>query len=175
MSRRPIQATIRTRPEDPSEEEGAGSAELREALSYWASGVAVLAASDGDEVDAITVTSFSAVSLDPPLVLVCVNEQSSVLPTILDVGRYTINVLREGTRRTARMVAGRYPLTDITFTPDVDPVLEGSLVSFVCRLWEAYPGGTHRILVGEVTRVELGEDGPPLVYFRRNYRHLEMD
>jgi flavin reductase (DIM6/NTAB) family NADH-FMN oxidoreductase RutF len=172
MSRRPIQPTIRTHANKAAPEEGLGSDTVREALSYWASGVAILAVSDGDEIDAITVSAFSAVSLDPPLVLVCVNEQSSILPMLLEESRFTVNVLTEDMQRTGSAVAQRLPSSLAGFRTEGDPVLEGSLVSFVCRLWEAYPGGDHRIVVGEVERVELGPDAQPLLYFRRMYRGM---
>ncbi len=173
MSRRPIQPTIRTHADEPGPEKGLRPETLREAFSCWASGVAVLAVSDGEEIDAITVSAFSAVSLDPPLLLVCVNEQSSTMPILLDEGRFTISVLAEDQQRTASAVAQRLPGRMAAFrTEGGDPILEGSLASFVCRLWEAYPGGDHRILVGEVERVEFGPDAQPLLYFRRGYRGL---
>ncbi len=167
MSPRPIQPSIRTHGGAPDPRD-----EIREALSQWASGVAVLAVTDGEEIDAITVSAFSAVSLDPPLVLACVSEQSSTIPTLLEEGRFTVSVLAEGQKRVASAVAQR--LTDSTagFRTDGDPVLEGSLVAFVCRLRDAHPGGDHRIVVGEVERVELGRRDDPLVYFRREYRQL---
>ena len=168
MSRRPIQATIRTGRGD-----GGGpdlAAQLREALSSWASGVAVLAATDGEEAEAITVTAFSAVSMDPPLVLVCVGLHSPILPTLLEARRFTVGFLAEDDRRTASYVAQRLPLDRPLFPEEGDPVMEGALATLVCRLWEDYPGGDHRILVGEVERVELGRDAGPLLYHRREYR-----
>lgn len=168
MSRRPIQATIRTGPDDPA---GQGvAALLREALSQWASGVAILAATDGEDVEAITVTAFSAVSMDPPLVLVCVGLNSPILPTLLEARRFTVGFLAEDDRRTASYVAQRLPLDRPLFPEEGDPVMPGALATLVCRLWEEYPGGDHRILVGEVERVELGRDAAPLLYFRREYR-----
>lgn len=171
MSRRPIQATIRTGPGDPAGEGVA--AQLREALSHWASGVAVLAATDGEEVEAITVTAFSAVSMDPPLVLVCVGVSSPILPALLEARRFTVGFLAAADRRTASYVAQRLPLDRPLFPdPAADPVMPGALATLVCRLWEDHPGGDHRILVGEVERVELGPDADPLLYYRREYRAL---
>lgn len=170
MSRRPIQATIRT---GRGDEGGPGlAAQLREALSYWASGVAVLAATDGDEVEAITVTAFSALSMDPPLVLACVGLNSPILPTLLEERRFTVSFLAEDGRRTASYVAQRLPLDRPLFADAGDPVMEDALATLVCRLWAEHPGGDHRILVGEVERVVLGRDAGPLLYFRREYRAL---
>lgn len=172
MNRRPVQATIRTRTSELATDAESMSQQLREVRSYWASGVAILAVSDGDDLEAITVTAFNTVSLDPPLVLACLDEQSAILPMLLEEGRFTVNVLPEDAQRTASMVAGRMPLREMPFAREGDPLLQGALVSLVCRLWSAYPGGDHRIVVGEVERIELGVDAPPLLYFGRGYRRL---
>jgi flavin reductase (NADH) len=174
MSHRPIRPTIRTHERETDPEEALRQ-EVREGLSHWASGVAVLAVSDGEEIDAITVSAFSAVSLDPPLVLACVSEQSYTMPMLLEVRRFTVNVLAEEQQRTASAVAQRLPGSLHAFRTEGDPVLPGCLVSFVCRLRDAYPGGDHRILVGEVERVELGGAERPLLYFRRGYQGLRGD
>jgi flavin reductase (NADH) len=171
MSWRPIQPTIRTRADEPGAGGGFTPQEFREALSHWATGVAVVAASDGDEVDAITATAFTAVSADPPLVLVCVGEGTSVLPMLLEERRFTVNLLAEDAQRVASAVAQRLPIPEVRFTGP-DPLLDGAIVSLVCRVWSEHPGGDHRIVVGEVERVALGRDAPPLLYFRRSYRGL---
>jgi len=95
MKRRPIQATIRSGAPEPGSEANPLQDELREALSRWASGVAVFAVSDGEEVEAITVTAFNGVSLAPPLVLVCLGEQTAALPMALQERSFTINFLAE--------------------------------------------------------------------------------
>ena len=168
MSRRPIQATIRTgAPETASIAE-----QLRDVRSLWASGVAIVAVSDEGDLEAITVTAFNVVSLDPPLVLACLDEQSAILPMLLDQERFTVNVLPEDAQRTASMVANRMPLRDLPFAREGDPLLEGALVALVCRLWNAYAGGDHRIVVGEVERIEFGATTAPLLYFNREYQGL---
>ncbi|HEX7243870.1 MAG TPA: flavin reductase family protein [Longimicrobiaceae bacterium] len=169
MSRRPIQPTIRMGGEDPASGLGA---RLREALACWASGVAVVAVTDGDEVEAMTATAFSAVSVDPPLVLVCVGVHAPIVPTLLEERRFTVGFLSEDDRRTASYVAQRLPLDRPLFPAEGDPVPAGALAALVCRLWAEYPGGDHVILVGEVERVELGREAGPLLYFRREYRVL---
>jgi flavin reductase (NADH) len=162
MNRRPIETTIRTHASEPATEAESISRQLREVRSQWASGVAILAVSDGEDLEAITVTAFNTVSLDPPLVLACLDEQSAILPMLLEEGRFTVNVLPENAQRTASMVAGRMPLRDLPLARDGDPLLEGALVSLVCRLWSAYPGGDHRIVVGGADRAR-SERGTPAV------------
>ncbi len=168
---RPIQASIRTRADEPSSGGGVTAAEFREAMAYWASGVTVVAAADGDDVEAITATAFSPLSADPPLVLACLGNDAAVLYVIEDVGRFTVNVLGKDDRRAASAFGQRMTLEPGRWAPGADPVLQGALVALVCRLRETHPGGDHRIVVGEVERIVMGEpDADPLLYYRREYR-----
>lgn len=170
---RPIQASIRTNVPAPSAAAGGLNLDvLREAYAHWATGVAILSVTDGDEVDAITVSAFTPVSVDPPLVLACIGVHASVLPMLREVGRFTVNLLADDARAAASRVAGRLPLGDLPFSANADAVLDGSLVSLVCRLREVHDGGDHEIVVGEVERVELGRDAAPLLYYRRDYRAM---
>ena len=168
---RPIQASIRTRDDDPGREGAVPAAEYREAMAFWASGVAVLAARDGDDVEAITVAAFSPLSADPPLVLVCVGNDAAVLYVMEEAQRFTLNVLAAEDRRAASAFAQRMPPEPSRFSAG-DPVLQGALVSLVCRVAETHPGGDHRIVVGQVERVMAGTDADPLLYFNREYRTL---
>ena len=174
MSRRPIQPTIRTRADEPGEG-GVTPDAFREAVSHWATGVAVLAARDGDDVEAITVAAVTPVSAEPPLVLVCVGNDAALLPMLEDEGRFTVSILAADDRRAASMFAQRMPLDVSRFPAGDDPVLEGAVAALVCRVWETHPGGDHRIVIGEVERVALGREAPPLLYFRREYRELKGD
>lgn len=168
---RPIQASIRMGGEEPHGE-GVTPAEYREAMAHWASGVAVVAAGEGGDAEAITATAFTPLSADPPLVLVCLGNDAAVLYVIEEEGRFTVNLLGEEDRRAASAFAQRLPLEPRRFPAEGDPVLDAALVALVCRLRETHPGGDHRIVVGEVERVVLGADRGPLLYFARAYRRL---
>lgn len=170
MSPRPIQPTIHTRANEPDDDAALREA-FRDALSRWASGVAVVAVREDDEVVAMTVSAFASVSMYPPLVLVCIDEHGHILPSLLAVGRFTVNLLAEAQKRLAAEFAEKLPSANDPFTGD-DPVLHGSLSALVCTVWEAYPGGDHRIVVGRVERVVPGDDEVPLLYHRRRYRGL---
>lgn len=169
QNRRPIQATIRTPTSDPAEEFGD---RFREALSHWASGVAILAVSDGEEIDAITVSSFSALSIDPPLVLVSVGEQTSIVPMLREEGRFSLSILGEEQQAVAGAIAQRLPGSDACFVALDEPVVEAALVTIECSLEADYPGGDHRIFVGAVKAVTLGPVSDPLLYYRRAYRSI---
>lgn len=168
-NRRPIQATIRT---SPSTDGSDFEERLREAFSHWASGVAVLAASDGEEIDAITVSAFTSLSLDPPLVLASVGEHASILPMLREEGRFVISILTEDQRGLAGSIAQRLPGSESVFASEDRPAVLESLTTLDCTLWDEYPGGDHRIVVGKVEAVSLGREDPPLVYYRRGYRTL---
>ncbi|HEX6042243.1 flavin reductase family protein [Longimicrobium sp.] len=168
---RPIQASIRMGGADePSG--GVTAAAYREAMAHWASGVAVVAAGQGGDVEAVTATAFTPVSADPPLVLACLGNDAAVLYVVEEEGRFTVNLLGEDDRRTASAYAQKMALEPSPFPAEGDPVLAGALVSLVCRLRETHPGGDHRIVIGEVERVVLGAERDPLLYFARAYRRL---
>lgn len=170
---RPIQPTIRTHAGEPATAGGVTPDDFRDAVSYWATGVAVLAVREEDDVEAITITAFTPLSADPPLVLACVGNDAAALYMVLETGRFTISLLGVDDRRAASAFAQRLPLEPSRFAAEGDPVLQGAPVSLVCRLWEAHPGGDHRILIGQVERVVRGAEGAPLLYYRRGYRQLE--
>lgn len=170
MTPRPIIPGISAVPgADPGEGELAGA--FRRAMSRWPSGVAVLAVRDEDEVVGLTVSAFTSVSLDPPLVLACVGEQSAALPYVEAQGRFTIGLLGESGRAAASRFSQQMP-DDPSLFEAGDPVLRGAVASFVCRVDAVHPGGDHRIVVGRVERVVLGPDEPPLVHHAREYRTL---
>ncbi|HEU4457267.1 MAG TPA: flavin reductase family protein, partial [Longimicrobium sp.] len=107
MSPRPIQPTIRTRADDAGDDDPALRAAFRDALSQWASGVAVVAAREDDEVIALTVSAFVSVSMYPPLLLVCIDEHAHLLPSLLEAGRFTVNLLALSQKRLAARFADK--------------------------------------------------------------------
>ncbi|GIW35097.1 4-hydroxyphenylacetate 3-monooxygenase reductase subunit [Meiothermus sp.] len=148
------------------------SDQLRQAMSYWPSGITVIAARFQSEARGMTASSFTSVSLEPPLILVCINETAQLWPVLEQAGRFTVNLLAEGHEHTSAHFAGRpldgyQPLTD-----EDSPALEGALATLYCRTWAVYPGGTHKIVVGEVEKVALGSNTRPLLYWNRSYRQL---
>lgn len=170
MTRRPIVVGIRS-----NEEGDAGEPEIssrfREAMSRFPTGVTVLAVRDEEEVAAITVSAFASVSADPPLVLVCLGLNASVLPYLQEIGRFTVNILGESGRADASWFSQQTPEDSSRFTHG-DPVLRGAVATLVCSLETMHPGGDHRIVVGRVERVVEGDDEPPLIYHAREYGGL---
>lgn len=144
---------------------------FREAMARFASGVTVVAARRDEEVRAMTVSAFASLSLSPPLVVVCLDEKSKLLPVLLASGRFSINLLGEDQQALSDHFAGRRQVSQLTLSGD-PPSVPQALATLVCRLWQNYPGGDHALVVGEVEKVELGSLRAPLIYWHRHYRRL---
>jgi flavin reductase (DIM6/NTAB) family NADH-FMN oxidoreductase RutF len=147
-----------------------GSEEFRHALAHWATGVAVLTCRWEDRPYALTVTSFSSVSLDPPLVLVGIGHQSRFHTPVTASGAWTVSVLARDQGDLARRFSahGRAYATQFdgvatTPAPSGAPVLDGSLVWLDCRTVAQHEAGDHTIVVGEVVHTgPLSQTGVPV-------------
>ena len=158
-------------------------AAMRAARRRWAGGVAVVLAPDDGGWRGATVGAFTVVSLDPPLVLVCLDNQGRTTELVADQGRFAVSILERRHEFLAERFAGRAPLPDVRLTgvphqaaPSGLPVLTGALAWFDCRLRDLHDGGDPRIIVGEVTALRLGDDtDDPLVYYEGRYRAIEAE
>lgn len=150
------------------------------AVGRFAAGVTVVTTKSALGLRGITASSFSFVSLAPPLVLVCILASSSFVPTIEEAGAFAVNVLPEDDEFLADRFANRAPLVTATFSgvsyrtaATGSPLLRAAIAWFDCRVGAAYAGGDHRIFLGEV--LACGEsDGEPLLYYRSRYARLTM-
>jgi flavin reductase (DIM6/NTAB) family NADH-FMN oxidoreductase RutF len=150
------------------------------AVGRFAAGVTVVTTTSARGLRGITASSFSFVSLAPPLVLVCIVAGSSFVPTIEESGAFAVSVLPEDDEFLADRFANRAPLVTATFggvpyrtVVTGAPILRAAIGWFDCRLHATYAGGDHRIFVGEV--LACGEsDGEPLLYYRSRYARLTM-
>lgn len=144
---------------------------FKSALARWPSGVTVVAAEAGGERRGMTASSFSSVSLEPPLVLVCVDENANLLEVLERSERFAINILAEGQQAVSNHFAGRPDAGLEPLNPDLS--IEGALATLYCSKWQLYPAGDHRIVVGRVEAIRLGKAEKPLVYWNRAYRKLQ--
>ena len=144
---------------------------FRDALGRYATGVTVVTTMGDAGPVAITANSFSAVSLDPPLVLWCPARRSSRFEAFRGAVRYAIHVLAADQLdlglRFARSGGDFADLPD-TLTDDGMPLLPGVLARFDCRAHAVHEGGDHAILVGRVTRAAM-RDGEPLIFWGGRY------
>ena len=156
---------------------------MRAARRRWAGGVAVVLAPEGGGWRGATVGAFAVVSLDPPLVLVCLDREGRMAGLVAASPGFTVSVLERRHEFLAERFAGRAPLPDGRLTgvahhpaPSGVPFLSGALAWFDCRVRDLHDGGDHLIVVGEVTTLGLGDDtDDPLVYYGGRYRVIEAE
>lgn len=153
------------------------SDQYREGLSHFASGITVIAVSSGTEMHGMTATSFASVSLIPPLISVALEKDSRTLEILRDRDAFTVNLLARNQEDVARTFAtkGPKPFDRIPHSIGKNgaPLLEGCLAWFECSVRSIADGGDHEVVIAETTRIELGA-GEPLLYYRRDYRSLEI-
>ncbi len=155
----------------------ADASQLRRTMRRWATGVTVVTArhSQGWPLG-FTASAVCSVSLDPPLILVCIARRGASREPILQTGIFAVHILGSGQEALARRFAvvpveRRFEGVDSRPGPLGVPLIEGALAWLVCRVWESYAGGDHSIVVGEVMECEA-RDGDPLLYFGGGYRRL---
>jgi flavin reductase (DIM6/NTAB) family NADH-FMN oxidoreductase RutF len=153
---------------------------LRDALGCFATGITIVTTRSlsGAPVG-LTANSFTSVSLDPPLLLVCVAKSAGSVSAIQAAAHFAVNVLHIGqqpdSERFARRSEKRFAPTRYETWDHGVPILKGSLASFECRREAVHDGGDHIILVGHVERVQFEPRRDPLLYFRGKYRRLQFD
>lgn len=149
---------------------------FRGALSRFASGVTVLTTRTADGRDAgMTATAFTSLSLDPPLVLACVDRTASMHSPLQDATHLAVHVLAAGEEALSRRFAGdeaqRFRAAELTRGIAGLPLLDGWIARLQCRITARHPEGDHVIIVGEVLAAEVAE-GDPLLYFGGRYGGL---
>jgi flavin reductase (DIM6/NTAB) family NADH-FMN oxidoreductase RutF len=159
---------------------------FRLAVGQFVSGIAVVATTVGGVTSAITASSFTSVSLDPLLVLVCVERAGRQHDPVVSAGTWAVSVLAEDHEPTARGLAPHAQLPGSTVAglnghphhpgpATGHPILDGALAALECRTYAVHPGGDHTILIGQVLSVA----GPaatkvpgPLLTHAGRYRRL---
>lgn len=162
--------------------------ELRTIMRRWVTSVTVVAAHAPSENNAprgMTVSSFTSVSLNPPLILVCLHKEARAAIAVVESGVFGVSILAEDQPNLSARFAGLDP----QFPTDADrfqgltvqqsltgaPLLTEALSCLDCRVWAVYDGSTHHIVVGEVVAVFVpaaGDERQPLVYHDRTYHRM---
>ncbi len=155
------------------------AATFRTALARFASGVTVLTVRDQTGVDhGMTVSAFSSLSLDPPLVLACVDRTATVLPHVRAAEVFGVSILAADqealSARFAEQDVVRFDGVPLTHAGEGPALLDGAAAHLVCRRVAEHPGGDHVIIVGEVLSARAF-DAPPLVYALRRYGAFAPD
>jgi flavin reductase ActVB len=148
---------------------------FRQALSRLAAGVSIVTTIDHDGNKlGLTATAVTSVSLDPPLVLVCIDNRSRTVEPLETGAPFVVHFLAADQEQLARHFASRTPdkFADVAHetTAYGSPRLTGALASVECVPHAIYPGGDHTIFIGRVVDVQIDEEGSsPLTYFRNQF------
>ena len=156
--------------------------DFKGALGSWAAGVTVVTTKQAEMVYGITVSSFSSLSVDPLLVLVCLADSNRLPRMIADSKHFAISILAEGQDAISSWFSksGRDPVQRFEDFGTVEwhtgsPIITGSVAHLDCELFQAVPGGDHTIMIGKVVGAAFDPTQKPLIYYRRGYRSLIMD
>lgn len=152
---------------------------LRDAMGCFATGITIVTALDAEGTPVgLTANSFTSVSLEPPLLLVCIANTAGTAPVLRDAVHFGVNVLQIGQQPTSNRFASRGEdrFANQPWAPGETgvPLLGSSLVSFECQRESLHEAGDHFILVGRVVRAQFEPHRDPLLYFRGKYRRLHF-
>ena len=154
--------------------------EFRNALGQFATGVTVVTVErEPGSVFGMTANTFTSVSLNPMLILICVDERAKILPLLHKKKRFGISVLKQGQQAVSEYFAQAEQNSEAEhrlglryrWTPEGVPILEDAVVQLSCSVVAAHAAGDHTIVVGEVEDAEI-HGGEPLLFFRGEYRHI---
>lgn len=152
------------------------SDDFRRVMARFVTGVAVMTTFDG-EPHGMTANAVTSVSLDPLLVLVCVEKQTEMARMVRASGHFALSILGADQQALSNHFAdgsrsiGAAEFDGIKTTDALtgSPLIEGALAWLDCTVWAVHDGGDHHIVVGEVRACDVGGDGPALGYFRSGY------
>ncbi|HEV8641898.1 MAG TPA: flavin reductase family protein [Methylomirabilota bacterium] len=154
-----------------------GPDDFRRVLGHFATGVTVVTTCDADaRPTGLTVSSFASLSLEPPLVLVCVDHKSQSYPALRESGRFAVNVLATNqealSRRFASTRLDKFDGVLHHLSPLGLPLIDAALAHIECVTVSTHVAGDHTIFVGRVERAVIGT-GDPLLYYRGQYQRLQ--
>jgi len=171
MSDAPVSREYRT---------GSDPRTLRDALGCFATGVTVVTClNQYKEPVGLTANSFTSLSMDPPLLLVCVAKHAASAGPLSEAQHFAVNVLQTEQQPASitfsTRVEDRFGCTPWSMGEHGVPILLDSLSVFECARHAIHDGGDHFILVGEVKKATFEPGLDPLLYFRGSYRRLHFD
>jgi flavin reductase (DIM6/NTAB) family NADH-FMN oxidoreductase RutF len=149
--------------------------EYRRTIGLFATGVTVITAEAQGRIHGMTANSVTSVSLDPLLLLVCIDRRATMCSLIHAAGRFAVNILSEGQEPLSRHFAGRsVEGLEVRFGQLAGtPVVPGALAQLACGVRQLLDGGDHVIVIGAVEAIQRAHEAvPPLVYFAGGYCRL---
>jgi flavin reductase (DIM6/NTAB) family NADH-FMN oxidoreductase RutF len=151
---------------------------FRTVCGNFATGVTVVTSGTTDLVSGLTVNSFTSVSLDPPLILVCIHNESTELRALRRTGAFAVNILAADQEDVCRAFASRHTrrLVEVDARPGITgvPTLRAALAYLECRVESEVQRGDHAIVIGEVLELAVQRGDKPLTFFRNTFHHLQI-
>ncbi len=150
--------------------------EFRKAIGHFATGVTIVTTRHGDHLHGMTANAVTSVSLNPLLVLVCVDKTADTHDILLNAGFFAVNILAKEQEE----ICVRFAEKDADWTHRLEgvahhfaatgaPIIDGSLAYLDCRTVSEHHGGDHTIFIGQVVDAKELRDGPPLVFYKGKF------
>jgi len=153
---------------------------LRQVMRYWSTGVTIVTAQHQGVRHGMTVSSFTSVSLQPPTVLVALEQSTRMHALVSATGYFGVCVLSSEQQAISECFAGqecddedRFAGLQTHSLVSGAPLIAASLAYLDCRVVAKYVSGNNTLFIAEVLAAQAGEKAPPLVYFDRKYRQLQ--
>jgi len=152
---------------------------MKQVMRVFPQGVTVVAMMTPEGPRGVTVSAFTSISLNPPLVLVSLSKASRLHPHLAQSSGFSINLLADDQRSVSMRFAGMDEAADrfkgIDFTPGKTgaPIIRGVRAVVECKTWRVYDGGDHSIFIGEAVAAQKLNDKPPLVFYQQQYTTTE--
>jgi 3-hydroxy-9,10-secoandrosta-1,3,5(10)-triene-9,17-dione monooxygenase reductase component len=146
-------------------------------MGLWTTGVSVVTALGSGGPAGATANAFTSLSLEPPLLLICLDVRSRTLRAARGSGRFCVNILAAGQEDVSRLFATKKSQGDkfaeISYRLNYGaPVIDGCLATIVCGLDSELRCGDHLVLIGRVLHADINEGAAPLIFYRSNYQTL---
>lgn len=150
--------------------------EFRAALGRFASGVTVVTTkNDSGKLFGITVSAFCSVSLEPPLILVCIEKRAGSHHAFQESKAFVVNILREDQQSVSNHFASHLEdkFANVEYDTGIEnlPVLRNCLANLECRLHDSHESGDHTIFIGQIEKAAVNEENP-LIYWHGKYREI---
>lgn len=156
------------------------SAEFRQLMGHFATGVTVITTAHDGLLHGMTANAITSVSLNPLLLLVCIDHEAHAYQQVMQSGRFGVNILSADQEEISRLFAakgepehGQLRGAAFHLGPHGTPVLEGCLAYLECEVADRCEGGDHTIFIGGVLGGDVLRDAPPLLFYQAGYRRIQ--
>ncbi|MCH7488872.1 MAG: flavin reductase family protein [Chloroflexi bacterium] len=155
------------------------AADYRRIIGQFATGVAVVTTANDGLLHGMTANAITSVSLDPPLLLVCIDKAAHSHDQFTQSGRFTVNILAEDQQEVSKIFAatsepeqGRLQGVAFHLGANGVPLIEGCLAYIECAVADQFEGGDHTIFTGSVEDATVAGEAAPLLFYQGKYRRL---